>query len=181
MFLAASSVVTSLVLCGPGSAQKPGLGPGLEGSGPRKHLSRALSPQAGPARAGLGLGPGFVGAVGNRNECFKNNLNAYRRVAKPSRNIPTGAQNGRPSLVWIFCPRAAQNDLWSTALCGVLRPGLEGLQGRALSSSRALSPLKPPPRARLGRATRSRALQAFGLQARPAQHYIHYLVPSALR
>ena len=116
---------------------------------------------------------------------------AYRRVAKPSRNIPTGAQNGRPSIAvspsretsrkgrktemehkqWIFCPRAARNDLWSTALCGVLRPGLEGLQGRAPSSSRALSPLKPPPRARLGRATRSRALQAFGLQARPAQHY----------
>ena len=64
----------SLVLCGPGSAQKPGLGPGLEGSGPRKRLSRALSPQAGPAQAGLGSGPGFVGAVRDRNECFKNNL-----------------------------------------------------------------------------------------------------------
>lgn len=64
-----------LVLCGPGSAQKPGLGPGLEGSGPRKRLSRALSPQAGPAQAGLGLGPGFVGAAEDRNWYFENDIN----------------------------------------------------------------------------------------------------------
>lgn len=56
---------SQLVLCGPG----------LEGSGPRKRLSRALSPQAGPAQAGLGLGPGFVGAAEDRNWYFENDIN----------------------------------------------------------------------------------------------------------